>query len=306
MKRLFSLSLLLFGISLFYGCKKDKSVTLPVLSTTPITNITTVTATSGGDITSDGNGAIIARGVCWSTSVNPTTTDSKTADGDGIGQFGSNITGLTAGTIYYVRAYATNSAGTAYGDDVTFTTISQIATLTTTSVTSITSTTAVSGGNITSEGIAAVTARGVCWSTTANPTTTDSKTVDGDGIGQFVSNLTGLTDGTIYHVRAYATNSAGTAYGNEISFTATSTPQSNEVSIKGMAFIPQSLTVALNTTVKWTNNDGTAHTVTSDEGTFDSGSISDGGTFSFKFTSTGTFYYHCSIHSTMTGNIIVQ
>lgn len=93
-----------------------------------------------------------------------------------------------------------------------------LATLTTTSVTSITSTTASSGGNISDDGGAPVTARGVCWSTSSNPTIANSKTINGSGNGSYLSNITGLTVSTPYFVRAYATNSVGTAYGNEISF----------------------------------------------------------------------------------------
>jgi hypothetical protein len=92
--------------------------------------------------------------------------------------------------------------------------------LTTTAMSSVTSTTAVSGGNITSDGGTAVTARGVCWSTTTGPTIAlTTKTLNGSGIGSFVSNLSGLTTLTTYYVRAYATNSSGTSYGNEVSFT---------------------------------------------------------------------------------------
>jgi hypothetical protein len=82
----------------------------------------------------------------------------------------------------------------------------------------ITSTNATSGGNVSSEGGSSVTARGVCWSTTASPTTAKSKTTNGTGTGSFTSSITGLNPGTTYHVRAYATNSAGTAYGSDISF----------------------------------------------------------------------------------------
>ena len=102
-------------------------------------------------------------------------------------------------------------------------TIPILPTLTTTDIICITSTptTASSGGNITSDGGATVTVRGVCWNTTDSPTTANSKTTDGTGIGIFTSAITGLIPGTTYYVRAYATNSVGTAYGNEVSFTTT-------------------------------------------------------------------------------------
>lgn len=95
---------------------------LATLSTTSISNITASTASSGGNITSDGGCAVTARGVCWSTSTSPTISNSHTTDGSGTGSFTSNLTGLTASTTYYVRAYATNSTGTAYGNQVSFTT----------------------------------------------------------------------------------------------------------------------------------------------------------------------------------------
>ena len=195
--------------------------TVPVLNTTSVTGITISTAFSGGNITSDGGATITSRGVCWSTANGPTKENNITSDGTGIGSFTSALTGLTAGTTYYVRAYAINSAGTAYGNEVTFTTSIYLPALTTTPVTAITSTTASSGGNITSNGGSAITARGVCWNTTTSPTTANNITSNGTGIGSFTSAITGLTAGTIYYVRAYATSSVGTSYGNEISFTTT-------------------------------------------------------------------------------------
>jgi len=95
---------------------------LPTVTTIAASSIAATTAQSGGNVTSDGGSAITARGVCWSTSVNPSTADSHTTDGTGTGTFTSSITGLLANTTYYVRAYATSAFGTAYGDDVSFTT----------------------------------------------------------------------------------------------------------------------------------------------------------------------------------------
>ena len=190
---------------------------LPLVTTNIVTDITSTTATCGGNVVYEGSSAVTARGVCWSTSQNPTVGGSHTEDGSGQGSFVSTLTNLTTGTIYYVRAYVINSADTAYGEEVSFTAI-RVPTVTTTSISSIASTTATSGGNVTDDGGATVTARGVCWSTSHNPTTSNSKTTNGTGIGSFTSSLTGLTAGTTYYVRAYATNSAGTAYGNERSF----------------------------------------------------------------------------------------
>lgn len=96
---------------------------LPIITTNTITSITTNSATCGGDVTSNGASSVTARGVCWSTSQNPTVSESHTTDGSGTSSFTSNITGLTTGTTYYVRAYATNSAGTSYGEQRSFTAV---------------------------------------------------------------------------------------------------------------------------------------------------------------------------------------
>jgi GH43 family beta-xylosidase len=194
------------------------STTNPTVTTTAVSSVTANSATSGGNVISDGGSTITARGVCWSTSSNPTTANGKTTNGTGTGSFTSSITGLNPGTIYHVRAYATNSAGTAYGNDLTFTTSTTAPNVSTTEVSPIAETSASRGGNVTSDGGATVTARGVCWSTSANPTTANSKTTNGTGTGSFTSSMIGLNPGTTYHVRAYATNSAGTSYGNDISF----------------------------------------------------------------------------------------
>ncbi len=206
--------------------KIQAPVALAVCTTsTSVANITQTSATVNNSILSDGGSPVTARGVCWNTSPNPTIAlTTKTSDGTGTGDYSSNVTGLTAGTTYFLRAYATTANGTAYGNEIFFTTQSaaSIATLTTDAITNnITGTSATSGGNITADGGAPITARGVCWSTSANPTISlSTKTFNGTGTGTFVSQITGLTAGTTYYVRSYAQNAAGVAYGNEISFVA--------------------------------------------------------------------------------------
>jgi len=194
----------------------------PTVTTNSVSSITSNSAVCGGNVTSDGGSTVTARGVCWSITSNPTTDNSKTTDGSGTGSFTSIITGLNASTKYYVKAYATNSIGTAYGPNVDFITnpTTAKATVTTNSVSSITSNSAVCGGNVTSDGGTPVTARGVCWSITPNPTSiNNSKTTDGSGTGSFTSSITGLNPSTKYYVRAYATNSIGTVYGSNVDFT---------------------------------------------------------------------------------------
>ncbi|MBK7306482.1 MAG: hypothetical protein IPI88_05205 [Chitinophagaceae bacterium] len=124
MKKLYFI-LLLAIIS--FNCQKELSAPeslLPTIITSSTSSITNTTALSGGNITNDGGAAITARGVCWASTPNPLVTGNHTTNGTGTGVFVSNITGLTANTTYYVRAYATNSDGTAYGADSVFTTTS--------------------------------------------------------------------------------------------------------------------------------------------------------------------------------------
>ena len=188
---------------------------LGTLTTNSISQRTTTTAKSGGYITENGGASITVRGVCWSTTPSPTINDSKTEDGTGIGNYESSLTGLLPNTTYYVKAYSTNSVTTSYGGEISFTTRDGVGELTTNNVTERTTTTAKSGGDITENGGASITVRGVCWSTTPSPTINDSKTEDGTGIGDYTSNLTGLVPNTTYYVRAYSTNTTISSYGNE-------------------------------------------------------------------------------------------
>ncbi|MEI6754807.1 MAG: leucine-rich repeat protein [Paludibacter sp.] len=211
------------------------TLSAPIVTTSTASNITTTTVLAGGNITSAGTSSVTDRGVCWSTSINPTVIDSKTTDGTGIGIFSSSISGLTSGVTYHIRAYATNSVGTSYGTDLTFTTLGTTPTITTTAASAVTATSAVTGGNVTSIGSSPITARGICWSKVANPTIADSITSNGTGVGVYTSSITGLALGTSYHVRAYATSSVGTSYGSDVTFTTLSS--STQVYLNNIAFI---------------------------------------------------------------------
>ena len=268
----------------------------PTVSTSAISAITSTSASCGGNVTADGGASVTARGVCWSTTANPTTANSKTSDGSGIGIFTSSITGLTAGTTYNVRAYATNSVGTSYGSNVTFTassTSSSAPTVATTAISAITSTTASSGGNVTLDGGASVTARGICWSTTANPTTANSKTSDGTGTGTFTSSITGLTASTTYNVRAYATNSVGTSYGSNISFTtaAVSTGTWNKIE---------------NTASGWVTNNANTYSAAKNSGGSTWSLWLANASVQYTFTGTQVRIYSYREQGMATGNIYID
>ena len=205
------------------------TINAPTVTTSSATNITTSSATIGGNVTSDGGATVTERGVCYSTSSsNPTTSNSKKSSGSGLGNFTVNLSNLSAGTKYYVRAYAINEIGTSYGPTISFTTEEPSyskPTVTTSSATYVTTSSATIGGNVTSDGGTTVTERGVCYSTSSStPTTSNSKKTAGSGLGNFTVNLSNLSAGTKYYVRAYAINEVGTSYGSTISFTTEEEP----------------------------------------------------------------------------------
>ncbi|MBN1187930.1 MAG: T9SS type A sorting domain-containing protein [Bacteroidales bacterium] len=192
--------------------------TIPVVTTTSATDIKGELATSGGNITDGGGAPITQKGVCWNTSGNPTIADSKSDDGTGTGIYETMITNLTPNTFYYYRAYATNIAGTGYGDVDTFTTGSvALPSVTTSDVSDIYFYEATGNGNVTSDG-GGLTYQGICWNTTGNPTIADDTIICGIGSGAYNGTMTGLNENTLYYVRAFATNSLGTVYGNEVTF----------------------------------------------------------------------------------------
>jgi hypothetical protein len=210
----FVLCFLLFGL---IGCEEP---ILPTLTTTIASSITPNSANSGGEITADGGGAVTEHGVCWSTSQNPTIAGSHTSEGPAsIGVFTSTINGLSQGNIYFVRAYATNSVGTAYGNEQTFRTKFASPIVMTMPAASITATSALLGGNVMDEGLSPITQKGIVYGTTTNPTIAGPKALSSSGIGSYLLNVTPLQSARVYYFRAFATNSEGTFYGNEFSFT---------------------------------------------------------------------------------------
>jgi hypothetical protein len=210
-------------IGLVYGETKSfttQSALPPTVSINEVTNVEYHTATIAAEVTSDGGASVTERGICYSTTENPTIESNKVVSGKGTGDYTANLTGLQDSTTYYVRAYAVNKKGTAYGEQVSFMTKGyKLPTITTANPTNVEYTSAIVGGNVSSDGGAEVTERGICYSTTENPTVETTKIISGKGTGSYTANLTGLQDSTTYYVRAYAINKKGIAYGEQVSFT---------------------------------------------------------------------------------------
>jgi len=185
---------------------------IPELTTTPISSITGTSASSGGNITHNGGLQVTLGGVCYGISPNPTHDDNATLQLlMGSTTFISQLSGLTPGTTYYVRAYGTNSNGTGYGNEYSFTTASP-PTVTTSNIYDVRGNSTQAGGSVTNTGGSPILSSGLCWSTSHGPTTASSKNTS------FGDPMTGLTTNTTYYARAYATNIVGTSYGDEISF----------------------------------------------------------------------------------------
>ncbi len=217
------------ALSILTSCNKRDQ---PTVVTSEIENITTSSITITGNVTDEGGDAVSVRGFVWHTSENPNLEDNlgATENGVGTGEFTANVYGLNEKSSYYIRAYATNSEGTAYGEQRSFTTLEfidgpdpviTVPTVVSSDASAVTHTSAVCGGNVTDQGASTVTARGIVWSTSqsVNISNNDGLIENGVGTGTFTSDITGLQSNTIYYFCAYATNSTGTGYGSVISFT---------------------------------------------------------------------------------------
>ena len=237
------LTLFLIALAmLLVSCKPEAEK--PTVVTKSVGEVTETSAKVVGQVTADGGAEVTERGVCWNTEGTPEIIDFRTKDDTGVGSFTSQIPDLVPATQYYVRAYATNEVGTAYGEEVSFTTIEKLLpTVTTTEVTGITCLTAVSGGEVTFDGNVEVTARGICWSTRQNPTIEDIKTNNGSGVGTYTYKMTNLELNTKYYVRAYATNEVGTFYGEEVSFTTLAAYSPATGSSNGYGYVDLGLSV---------------------------------------------------------------
>lgn len=197
---------------------------LPSVSTQEVTQIDIAAgnATFNGTINTKGDPEYKERGFAYGTVPNPTIEDNKKiVAGTEVGSYSANVKGLEEGNVYYVRAYATNEQGTAYGTNVSFSFIATMPTITTLSVTNIRigQETVTFNGQIETLGDLGYSERGFVYSTTHNPTIDDTKLLaSGSGLGVYSLNATGIQEGSIYYVRAYVQNTKGVVYGNEESF----------------------------------------------------------------------------------------
>ncbi|MBB6236380.1 hypothetical protein HDC90_000991 [Pedobacter sp. AK013] len=223
-----------FIIALSVGCKKTEKVTettttktevtgsVATLTTTEFTSITTTGAISGGTITNKGSFAVTDQGICWSTSPKPTIESKKVGviSINGAGVFTSQLTGLTASTKYYVRAFAINKAGVAYGNEIELTTASiASSTFGFSPMYIIGSTVAAADIEVLTDGGDAITERGIVYASLPNPTISNSKVKHNNaGLGKFRVSLKDLTPKTTYYIRAYAINAKGVSYSNEVTF----------------------------------------------------------------------------------------
>jgi len=213
------LSSVLTGMLFLSGCKDDP--TLPVLNTGEARDITINSAVVAGNVSSDGGAEVTARGVCWSTGAEPALEDNFKVSGTGSGEFNCTIDGLNPNTEYHVRAYAENSVGVAYGNEVTFTTGIAAPAVTTGQVSGVTNNAAVCGGTVTYNGGDPATEKGICWGLTPDPTIDDPgdyHLTASSGNNIYSCTMTSLQQGTRYYVRAYVKNNGGIAYGEQIVF----------------------------------------------------------------------------------------
>lgn len=177
---------------------------IPTVTTSEVSSILSTSAASGGNVTSDGGESVTSRGVCWSTSENPTIDDYKTSDGTGTGSFTSSITGLNANTTYYLRAYATNSAGTAYGEQKQFITEADLPTLTM-EISEVSKRSISVISTLVNDNGMTVTETGVCWGESPDLTYySDNVIVCEDNTNPYTIEIPNLTPGSRYYVRAYA------------------------------------------------------------------------------------------------------
>ncbi len=199
---------------------KTNAFIAPTLNNLSLGAVTRTSAIVSAEVITDGGAAVTQRGFCYSsTNGNPTIADSKLVVGSGVGNFTGTINSLIAGTAYSLRAFATNNIGTTYGNQVVqFTTMPLVKpAIITLDTSNVTASTVNLGGKIVDNGGTTIIEKGICYSKSPNPTIANYKVI-AVGADSFRANLDTLLHNTIYYARAYAINSVGLSYGNEISF----------------------------------------------------------------------------------------
>ena len=228
MKRiyLFFAMLLMLSVTVFTSCENELP---PTVRTELVSQITETSCVVDGEIVDQGSSVVIFDGVCWGTEIDPDTVGNHMSLFNEHVGFSYEITGLNPETDYYVRAYAVNLFGIGYGESVKFTTlpanivIEELPVVSTDEVQEITESTALCGGKVVSEGSEEVTEIGLCWSVQPNPTIESMHWTVHVG-EEFNHVIQDLTPSTTYYVRAYAINSVGIGYGNEVNFTTLDDP----------------------------------------------------------------------------------
>lgn len=210
---------------LLISCKKEEPVKLPEVETTEVSSTIVNSVLARGKITDNGGGRILSCGIAWHSEPEATIYDNMMAGVLVVDSFNCFIEGLDAGVDYYFRAYAVNSAGLAYGNEISLQATDTLPTVYTTGVTQVKEYSAVVGGSVPDSGGLPVTSRGFVWDTATAPTLEEYTLATGSGTGCFFGSLEDLVPNTTYFVRAFATNGNGTRYGNEISFLTLDTAQ---------------------------------------------------------------------------------
>ena len=194
--------------------------TPPTVMTTGAANVTYRAAVVNGSIVHVGASPVTARGFCYDTVMHPTVNGNLVNCGSGAGDFSTNLLNIAPNTTYYVRAYATNIWGTNYGNELTFTTLTEhTPSVEILPASEISYTSFVCSGDVTDSGTYAVTARGFCWSTEPDPVMTGEHLHVGNGAGTFSATLADIQPETTYYVRAYAVNAVGVTYSTPITVT---------------------------------------------------------------------------------------
>lgn len=215
LRRVSGLALISMAIIL-HSCKKEE---VPALITASVTNITGTTATGGGTITDEGSGMIVEKGICWNTGKTPTVEDDRSIVVGSAEIFTGDMSGLDPATTYFVRAYATNESGTGYGEAVSFTTLGQTASSLTQPASDITPTSATLNGVVIANYLSTTVTFEYGTSTNYGQSATAGQSpVTGNSLTGVNAEVTGLTEGTVYHFRLKTVNSLGTTYGNDLTF----------------------------------------------------------------------------------------